>query len=45
MTLDIKNVYYGTPMFRYEDIKLALDFFPDEIIEQYDLYSLVFPND
>ena len=44
MTLDIKDFYYGTPMARYEYTKLALDFFPDEIIKQYDLRSLVCPN-
>ena len=41
MTLDIKDFYYGTPMYRYEYMKLALNFFPDEIIEQYDLRNLV----
>ena len=45
MTLDIKDFYYGTPRARYEYMKLALDFFLDEIIEQYDLRSLVCPND
>ena len=44
MTLDIKDLYYGTPMSRYEYTKTALGFFPDKIIEQYDLGSLVFPN-
>ena len=44
MTLDIKDFYYGNPISRYEYIELALDFFLDEIIEQYDLHSLVFPN-
>ena len=44
MTLDIKNLYYGTPMSRYEYMRLALDFFPDNIIEQYNLHSLVYPN-
>ena len=44
MTLYIKYFYYGTPMYRYEYMKLALDFFPDEIIEPYDLRRLVCPN-
>ena len=44
MTIEIKYFYYGTPMARYEYMKLALDFFPDKIIEQYDLHSLVCPN-
>ena len=44
MTLDIKDFYYGTPMSRYEYMKIALDLFLDKIIEQYDLRSLVCPN-
>ena len=32
MTLDIKDFSYGTSMSRYEYMKLALDFFPDDII-------------
>ena len=31
-------------MARYEYMKLELDFFSDEITEQYDLHSLVCPN-
>ena len=37
MTLDIKDIYYGTAMARYEYMKLALAFIPDKIIEQYSL--------
>ena len=44
MTLNIKEFYYGTPMARYEYMKLALYLFPEKIIEQYDLRSLVCPN-
>ena len=33
MTLDIQYFYYDTPMARYEYMKLALHFFPVEIIE------------
>ena len=44
MTLNIKYFYYGTPMSRYEYMKLALDFFPDKIIEQYNLRRVVCPN-
>ena len=40
MNLDIKDFYYGTSMAQYEYIKLALDFIPDEIIEQYSLRTL-----
>ena len=32
-------------MSQYKYMKLVLDFFPEEIIEQYDLRSLVCPND
>ena len=41
MILEIKYFYYGTPISRYKYMKLALDFFLDEIIEKYDLHSLV----
>ena len=44
MTIDIKEFYYSTPIARYKYMKLALEFFLDEIIEQYDLLSLVYPN-
>ena len=35
MNLDIKDLYYGTAMERYEYMKLALACIPDEIIDQY----------
>ena len=44
MTLDIKYFYYGAPMSRFEYMKLALDFFPDKIIKQYNLRSFFCPN-
>jgi hypothetical protein len=40
MVLDIKNFYYGTPMDRFEYMKLPLALIPDEIITQYDLNSI-----
>ena len=40
MTLDIKEFYYGTAMACYEYTKLAMDFIPDKIADQYDLRSL-----
>ena len=40
MTLDIKDFYYGTAMYRYEYMKLALTCIPDEIINQYSLCTL-----
>ena len=44
MTLDIKDFYYGTPMSRYEYMKLAFDLFPDKIIKHYYLRILVCPK-
>ena len=35
--LDIKNFYLGTPMTRYEYMKMPLSIFPDHIIKQYNL--------
>jgi hypothetical protein len=40
MVLDIKNVYYGTPMERYEYMKLPLALIPVEIVKQYNLLDL-----
>jgi hypothetical protein len=40
LVLDVKNYYYGTPMTRYEYMKLALKLIPQEIIDQYNLLSL-----
>jgi hypothetical protein len=37
---DIKNFYYGTPMSRYEYMKLHISKIPDEIIEEYNLASI-----
>jgi hypothetical protein len=42
--MDIKNFYYGTPMERYEYMKMHLDVFPDEIIDQYHLRDLTDKN-
>jgi hypothetical protein len=41
---DIKNFYYGTPMSRYEYMKLHLSKIPDEVIHEYDLRSLANPD-
>ena len=43
-SLVVNNFGIKLVMSRYNYMKLALDFFPDEIIEQYDLCSLVCPN-
>jgi hypothetical protein len=39
MCLDIKNFYLGTPLERYEYMRLPLSLFPKHIIEQYQLQS------
>jgi hypothetical protein len=40
MVLDIKNFYYGTPMERYEYMKLPLTLIPAEVISHYNLSAL-----
>ena len=40
MTLDIKDIYYGTAMSRYKYMKLALVCIPEKIINQYSLCTL-----
>lgn len=39
--IDLKNYYLGTPMDRYEYMRLAIDLLPDEIVQQYHLHDLV----
>jgi hypothetical protein len=34
---DINHFYYGTPMSRYEYMKVHISKFPDEIVDEYDL--------
>ena len=41
MTIDIKDFYLNTPMQRYEYMKLNINIIPEEIIQQYELQSLV----
>jgi hypothetical protein len=41
MVIDIKDFYYGTPMARFEYMKLRLALIPDEIVEQYNLLDIV----
>ncbi len=43
MTADLKDFYLGTPMSRYEYMRIPIDMLPDAIIEQYDL-RLLFHN-
>jgi hypothetical protein len=40
MMMDIKNYYLGTPMPRFEYMKMLLSRFPEEIIEKYNLKAL-----
>jgi hypothetical protein len=40
MMMDIKNYYLGTPLPRYEYMRLPLAIIPDEVIQQYSLTSL-----
>ena len=38
---DINNFYLGTPMTRYEYMRLSITIIPQEIIKQYNLLTLV----
>jgi hypothetical protein len=40
ITADIKDFYYGTPLERYEYVRMALADIPDEIVQQYNLHDL-----
>jgi hypothetical protein len=40
MMIDIKNYYLGTPLPRFENIKMMLSRFPEEIIQKYNLNAL-----
>jgi hypothetical protein len=40
MMMDIKNYYIGTPLPRFEYMKMLLSRFPDEIIQKYNLNDL-----
>jgi hypothetical protein len=42
MMIDIKNYYLGTPLPRFEYIKMMLSCFPEEIIQRYNLNALAF---
>jgi len=41
MTLDINNFYLNTPMERYEYLRLKLEQFPEDIIQEYGLKEKV----
>jgi hypothetical protein len=40
MMMDIKNYYLGTPLTRFEYMKMLLSRFPEEIIQKYNLNAL-----
>jgi hypothetical protein len=40
MMMDIKNYYIGTPLPRFEYMKMALSRFPEEIVQKYNLNAL-----
>jgi hypothetical protein len=40
MMIDIKNYYIGTPLPRFEYIKMPLSRFPKEIVQKYNLNAL-----
>jgi hypothetical protein len=40
MMMDIKNYYLGTPLLRFEYMKMLLSRFPEDIIQQYNLNDL-----
>jgi hypothetical protein len=40
MMMDIKNYYLGTPLPRYECMRMLLSRFPEEIVDKYNLKAL-----
>jgi hypothetical protein len=40
MMMDIKNYYLGTPLPRFEYMKMLLSRFPEEIVKKYNLNAL-----
>jgi hypothetical protein len=40
MMMDIKNCYLGTPLPRFEYMKMLLSRFPEEIVNKYNLNAL-----
>jgi hypothetical protein len=40
MMMDIKNCYLGTPLQRFEYMKMVLSRFPEEIVQKYNLNAL-----
>ena len=44
MTIDISNFYLNTPVDMYEYMRMKLDMFPEDVIEEYNLRDRVEPN-
>jgi hypothetical protein len=40
MMMDIRNFYIGTPLPRFEYMKMLLSRFPEEIIQKYNLKAI-----
>jgi hypothetical protein len=38
--MEIKNYYLGTPLSRFEYMKMLLSLFPEEIVDKYNLGAL-----
>eukprot|EP00956_Cyclotella_meneghiniana_P044723 scaffold332159_cov162-Cyclotella_meneghiniana.AAC.1 len=44
MSLDISNFYLMAPMERYEYVRMNLDDFPDDLIDEYKLRDIARPD-
>ena len=44
MTMDMKNFFLNTPLKRYKYLRIKLDNFPQDVIEQYKLTALATPD-
>jgi hypothetical protein len=42
MMVDIKKYYLGTPLPRYEYMRMLLSIFPEEMVDKYNLKALSF---
>jgi hypothetical protein len=41
MNMDIKNYYLGTPLERYEYVRIPVSMVPEDIMDEYNLHALV----
>jgi hypothetical protein len=41
MNMDIKNYYLGTPLERYEYVRITISMVPGKIMDEYNLHTLV----